>query len=135
MFTTRSKRNNMKKLKEWAKKLKRQLVMLHLAYKDNRTPWYAKVLIFVIIAYALSPIDLIPDFIPIIGYLDDLILLPIGIYFALKLIPEEVKQEALQKAEDYKWDKKNNWIIGGIVILVWLVVGYWIVTNFLTDKE
>ncbi len=125
----------MKKLKEWAKKLKRQLVMLHLAYKDNRTPWYAKVLIFVIIAYALSPIDLIPDFIPIIGYLDDLILLPIGIYFALKLIPEEVKQEALQKAEDYKWDKKNNWIIGGIVILVWLVVGYWIVTNFLTDKE
>lgn len=125
----------MKKLKEWAKKLKQQLVMLHLAYKDIRTPWFAKVLIFIIIAYALSPIDLIPDFIPIIGYLDDLILLPIGIYFALKLIPEEVKREALQKAEDYKWDKKNNWIIGGIVILVWLVVGYWIVTNFLMDKE
>ncbi|SDQ96641.1 YkvA family protein [Flagellimonas zhangzhouensis] len=125
----------MKKLKEWAKKLKKQLVMLHLAYKDNRTPWFAKVLIFIIIAYALSPIDLIPDFIPIIGYLDDLILLPIGIYFALKLIPEEVKREALQKAEDYKWDKKNSWIIGGIVILVWFVVGYWIVTNFLMDKE
>ncbi len=125
----------MKKLKEWAKKLKRQLVMLHLAYKDNRTPWFAKVLIFIIIAYALSPIDLIPDFIPIIGYLDDLILLPIGIYFVIKLIPEEVKQEAFLKAEDYKWDKKNNWIIGGIVILVWLVVGYWIVTNFLMDKE
>jgi uncharacterized membrane protein YkvA (DUF1232 family) len=125
----------MKKLKEWAKKLKRQLVMLHLAYKDNRTPWFAKVLIFVIIGYALSPIDLIPDFIPIIGYLDDLILLPIGIYFVLKLIPEEVKREALLKAEDYKWDKKNNWLIGGIVILVWLVVGYWIVTNFLVDKK
>jgi len=125
----------MKKLKEWAKNLKRQLVMLHLAYKDNRTPWFAKVLIFVIIAYALSPIDLIPDFIPIIGYLDDLILLPIGIYFTLKLIPEEVKLEALQKAEDYRWDKKNNWIIGGIVILVWLVVGYWIVANFLMDKN
>ena len=71
----------MKKLKLWAKKLKRQLVILHLAYKNKRIPWYAKVLIFVIIAYALSPIDLIPDFIPIIGYLDDLILLPIGIYF------------------------------------------------------
>lgn len=125
----------MNKLKEWAKKLKQQLVMLHLAYKDERTPWLAKILIFIIIAYALSPIDLIPDFIPIIGYLDDLILLPIGIYFALKLIPEEVKREALQKAEDYKWDKKNNWIIGGIVILVWLIVGYWIVTNFLIDKN
>nr|WP_258455158.1 YkvA family protein [Aequorivita sp. CIP111184] len=72
--------------------------MLHLAYKDRRTPWYAKVLIFVIIAYALSPIDLIPDFIPIIGYLDDLILLPIGIYFAVRLIPENVKAECSIKA-------------------------------------
>ncbi len=122
-------------IKNWANRLKKQLVMLHLAAKHPGTPWYARFLIFIILAYALSPIDLIPDFIPIIGYLDDLILLPIGIYFVIKLIPEEVKQEALLKAEDYKWDKKNNWIIGGVVILVWLVVGYWIVTNFLMDKE
>lgn len=109
--------------------------MLHLAYKDDRTPWFAKVLIFVIIAYALSPIDLIPDFIPIIGYLDDLILLPIGIYFAIKLIPEEVKLEAFQKAEDYKLDKKNNWIIGGIVVLIWLLIGYWIAQEYFLNQE
>ncbi len=125
----------MKKIKEWAKNLKRQLVMLHLAYKDDRTPWFAKVLIFMIIAYAISPIDLIPDFIPIIGYLDDLILLPIGIYFAIKLIPEDVKREAFRKAEDYKWDKKNNWIIGGIIILIWLLAGYWIVQIFLINQK
>jgi len=61
--------------------------MLHLASMDKRTPWYAKAMIFLIIAYELSPIDLIPDFIPAIGYLDDLILLPIGIYFAVRFIP------------------------------------------------
>ena len=121
----------MKKLKIWAKKLKRQLVMLHLAYKDRRTPWYAKVLIFVIIAYALSPIDLIPDFIPIIGYLDDLILLPIGIYFAVRLIPEDVKAECLIKAKDYKWDKKNNWVIGGVIIFFWFVAIYFIIAYFM----
>ena len=104
--------------------------MLHLAYKDGRTPWYAKVLIFVIIAYALSPIDLIPDFIPIIGYLDDLILLPIGIYFAIRLIPEEVKTECSTKARDYKWSKKKNWLIGGIIIFFWVFIVLWIFRNY-----
>ncbi len=120
----------MKKLKAWAKKLKQQLVMLHLAYNDERTSWYAKVLIFVIIAYALSPIDLIPDFIPVIGYLDDLILLPIGIFFAIKLIPENVRSECLIKAKDYKWNKKNNWLIGGIIILFWLIILFWIFRDY-----
>ncbi|HEA30852.1 MAG TPA: DUF1232 domain-containing protein [Leeuwenhoekiella sp.] len=120
----------MKKLKVWAKKLKQQLVMLHLAYKDKRTPWYAKVLIFVIIAYALSPVDLIPDFIPIIGYLDDLILLPIGIYFAVRLIPEKVKAECSTKAKDYKWNKKNNWLIEGIIIFFWVLIVLWIFRGY-----
>ncbi|EIJ39300.1 hypothetical protein JoomaDRAFT_2312 [Galbibacter orientalis DSM 19592] len=102
------------------------MVLLHLAYKDKRTPWYAKALIFVIIAYALSPIDLIPDFIPIIGYLDDLILLPIGIYLAFRLIPDDVKAECLTRAKDYNWNKKNNWVIGGIIILIWAFMGFWI---------
>ncbi len=101
--------------------------MLHLAYKHERTPWYAKVLIFVIVAYALSPIDLIPDFIPIIGYLDDLILLPIGIYFAVKLIPEDVKAECSVKAMDYKWNKKNNWALGAIILLFWLIFFLWLI--------
>lgn len=103
--------------------------MLHLASKDKRTPWYAKTMIFLIIAYALSPIDLIPDFIPVIGYLDDLILLPIGIYFAVRLIPPAIKAECLIKAKDYKWNKKNNWIIGGIIILFWLLFAFWVFRN------
>lgn len=126
----------MKKLKAWAKKLKQQLVMLYLASKDERTPWYAKALIFLIIAYALSPIDLIPDFIPIIGYLDDLILLPIGIYFAVRLIPENVKAECLIKAKDYKWTKKNNWVIGGIIIFFWVLIALWIFRSiFLSNNS
>lgn len=120
-----------KKIRDWAKKLKQQLVMLHLAYKDKRTPWVAKVLIFIIIAYALSPIDLIPDFIPIIGYLDDLILLPIGIYFAVRLIPKNVKKECLVKAKNYKWNKKKNWTIATIIILFWGLVIYLTVNCFI----
>lgn len=104
---------NYEQLKIWAKKIKYQLVILHLASRDKRTPWYAKMLIFAIFAYALSPIDLIPDFISVIGYLDDLILLPIGIYFALRLIPATVKEDCLRKAKDYKWNKRKSWLIGG----------------------
>ena len=104
--------------------------MLHLAYKDERTPWYAKFVIFVIIAYVLSPIDLIPDFIPIIGYLDDLILLPIGIYVAVSLLPEDVKAECLIKARNYTWNKKNNWLIGGIIIISWLLIIIGIFRNY-----
>ncbi|WP_416441722.1 YkvA family protein [Leeuwenhoekiella sp. A16] len=120
----------MKKLKAWAKKLKQQLVMLHLASRDKRTPWYANAMIFLIIAYALSPIDLIPDFIPVIGYLDDLILLPIGIYFAISLIPEAVKAECLRKAKDYNWNKRKSWLIGGIIILFWSLIVFWISHNY-----
>ncbi len=111
------------RIKNWASKIKRQLLILHLAYQDARTPWFAKALIFLIIAYALSPIDLIPDFIPILGYLDDLILLPIGIYFAIKLIPKSVIHSAQVKIETYKWNKKNSLIGAIIVSIVWLGLG------------
>jgi uncharacterized membrane protein YkvA (DUF1232 family) len=106
--------------KTWAANLKQQLIILHLAYSDKGTPWYAKALIVFIIAYALSPIDLIPDFIPVIGYLDDLILLPIGIYFALKLIPKEVIENAKVKGQEYKWNKKRSLVGGILVALIWL---------------
>ena len=69
-------------LKKWAKQLKRELIALSLAYRDERTPWYAKVVAFIVLAYALSPIDLIPDVIPVLGYLDDVILVPLGILLA-----------------------------------------------------
>ena len=68
-------------------KLKRQIFILYYAYKDDRVPWYAKVFIACVVAYAFSPIDLIPDFIPILGYLDEVILLPLGIMLAMKMIP------------------------------------------------
>lgn len=111
------------RIKDWILKVKRQLIVLHLAYQDHNTPWYAKVLIFLIIAYALSPIDLIPDFIPVLGYLDDLILLPIGIYLAIKLIPKNVIHAAKIKSKTYKWSKKRS-LIGAIIVgLIWVGLG------------
>jgi uncharacterized membrane protein YkvA (DUF1232 family) len=73
--------------KSWVKKLKREIFTLYYAYQNPHTPFFAKFATILVVAYAFSPIDLIPDFIPILGYLDDLILLPIGIMLAIKLIP------------------------------------------------
>lgn len=81
------------KIRIWAKALKAEIAALAAAVRDARTPWPAKVLGLVVVAYALSPIDLIPDFIPIIGFLDDAILLPLGIWLVLRLIPREVMAE------------------------------------------
>lgn len=83
-------------LKDWAAALKRQTRVVYLAYRDPRTPWYAKAVATSVVAYALSPIDLIPDFIPVIGYLDDLLLVPAGLALAMRLIPDEVLEEARQ---------------------------------------
>jgi uncharacterized membrane protein YkvA (DUF1232 family) len=81
------------RLKNWARSLKRDVHALYLAARDPRVPWYAKALALVVAAYALSPIDLIPDFIPVIGYLDDLILVPLGIWLVVSLIPPDVMAE------------------------------------------
>jgi len=80
-------------LKRWARKLKSHMKALDLARKDPRVPWGAKVVLVLVVAYALSPIDLIPDFIPVLGLLDDLILLPLGIALAIRLMPKEVWTE------------------------------------------
>ena len=74
------------------------------------------------VAYALSPVDLIPDFIPVLGYLDDLILLPLGIALTVKMIPKEIMQECLAKAQEISKEKRKNWIAGTIVILIWIFV-------------
>jgi uncharacterized membrane protein YkvA (DUF1232 family) len=81
------------KLKDWARTIKRDVHAMYLAARDPRTPWYAKALALCVAGYALSPIDLIPDFIPVLGYLDDLILLPLGILAVVKMIPPEVMAE------------------------------------------
>ncbi|WP_134703117.1 YkvA family protein [Ammoniphilus sp. YIM 78166] len=115
------------KLKAWAKKLKSQVFVLYFAYKDNRTPLYAKVFAICVVAYAFSPIDLIPDFIPILGYLDDVILVPLGVMFALKMIPESVIAECKMKAEELmKKGKRTNWFVGSLFILVWILAAIWI---------
>jgi len=81
------------KLKDWARSIRRDAHALYLAARDRRTPWYAKALAIFVAGYALSPMDLIPDFIPVLGYLDEVILLPVGIWAVVKLIPTDVMAE------------------------------------------
>ncbi|MDR4441541.1 DUF1232 domain-containing protein [Bacillus cereus] len=115
-------------MKKWARNLKKQLLVLYLAYRDERVPWYAKLFTMLVVAYAFSPIDLIPDFIPILGYLDDLILVPLGVYLALKLIPKEVLEDCKRKVEERQTiSKPKNWITGIIIITLWILVFVWAV--------
>jgi uncharacterized membrane protein YkvA (DUF1232 family) len=114
-----------KRLEHWkqqAKTLKQEVHALALACKDPRVPWYAKLLAVSIVAYALSPIDLIPDFIPVLGYLDDLILVPFGIYLLLKMIPNEVMVECRERARLATIQNKSNWIAAGVIIVIWIVL-------------
>jgi len=113
--------------KEKARRLKTQLYVLYLAVRDSRTPWYVRAFIVVIIAYALSPVDLIPDFIPVLGYLDDLVLVPAGIYLAVKMVPREVLDEYREKAVSGQVAGKSGWIAASIIILIWLLLLYLII--------
>ena len=118
----------MEKIKAWAKNLKRQIFILYFAYRDERVPWYVKLFTACIVAYAFSPIDLIPDFIPILGYLDDVIILPLGIMFALKMIPKDVISDCEVKANEMmKNGKPKNWIVGSLIIFIWSVIILWII--------
>ncbi|MCX6050761.1 MAG: DUF1232 domain-containing protein [Chloroflexi bacterium] len=114
------------RLEAWkvrARNLKREVYALYLAYQDPRTPWLAKVLTICVVGYALSPIDLIPDPIPILGYLDDLLLLPLGIALVLKLIPAVVMEECRSKAQITLAQKQaTNWVAAIIIIIIWLLV-------------
>ena len=107
--------------KRRAKQLKLEVYALYIAYKDRRTPWYAKVFAAVVVGYAFSPIDLIPDPIPVIGYLDDLVLIPLGAYLAVKMIPAEVMEESRQKAKEMMAQGKPvNKLAAVIIVLVWI---------------
>ena len=111
------------KLKQWARELKADIQALALALGDARVPWYAKLMAAITVAYALSPIDLIPDFIPVLGYLDDLLLLPIGIWLSIKLIPEALMVEFRQRvAENGKQKLPQSRIAAAIIIFLWIVV-------------
>ena len=116
-------------LKQWrqkARKLKQETYVLTLACKDARTPWYVKFLASCAIAYAVSPIDLIPDFIPVLGFLDDLILLPLAIILILKLIPADIMDDCRRQAEaTVASDKKQfqSWNASVVIIAIWSIAG------------
>ncbi len=113
-----------KSWKEKTRQLRTEVYALYLAFRDRRVPWYAKAFVIVIVAYVLSPIDLIPDFIPVIGYLDDLVLIPLGVYLALRLVPREVLQECRQRASSEPIATKSKWVAAAVIILIWLLVAY-----------
>ena len=123
---------SLSKVREWATRLKEEVYVLYLAQKDPRVPWYTKVLAVCVVGYAFSPIDLIPDPIPILGYLDDLILIPLGIALVVKLIPVEVLEDCRQKAKQTLDQKKpTNWVAAGVIIFIWVVLAV-LVIGFLT---
>lgn len=111
------------KLKQKASKLKSEIQVLIIAYKDIRTPLEAKILIGITVGYLLSPIDLIPDFIPVIGLLDDLIIVPVLISASIKLIPAIVLKDAREKVKNNPLIyKKTNWAFAIVIIIIWLAL-------------
>ena len=111
------------RLKPWARRLKQETYALALACRDPRVPWYARLLAICVVAYAFSPIDLIPDPIPVLGYLDDLILVPLGLALAVRLIPPAVLAECRARAEVVtSGEHPVNWIAAGVIVTIWLTL-------------
>lgn len=110
----------LKTIKMKAKQLKQQIIVLFLALRKSTVPVIPKAFIALVVAYALSPFDLIPDFIPILGYLDDLLLLPLGIWISLRLIPTDVLKECQREAEDNEIKMPKNKAAGYTIILLWI---------------
>ena len=111
-------------VKAWkarARQLKEEVYSLYLAYKDPRTPWYARIFAALVVGYAFSPIDLIPDPIPILGYLDDLILVPLGAFLAIKMIPKQVMEESRARAREVMAEGMPvNKVAAVVIIFIWL---------------
>jgi len=114
-------------LKQKAKELKSEAQVLVIAFRDSRTPLSAKILIGITVGYLLSPVDLIPDFIPVLGILDDLILVPLLIALSIKLIPVKILEEARHRAKLFPQSlKKTNWAFGIVIIILWIMMLYFI---------
>jgi uncharacterized membrane protein YkvA (DUF1232 family) len=111
-------------LKHKANTIKRETTALYYAYRDPRTPWHARAFSALVVAYFLSPIDLIPDFIPILGYLDDLILIPLGISLAVKMIPAEVMADARRQAAKPPKNKTASILVAIIILCIWGLILY-----------
>jgi len=122
-------------LGKWAKSLKQQTLVVYFAARDPRTPWFVRMIALFVAAYALSPIDLIPDFIPVLGYLDDLILIPLGLALVVRLTPTEVMLSAQQKAQAAS-DRPVSRGMAVAIIVIWLLllgsIGWWVVRRLHT---
>ena len=115
--------NFIEKWKRRVKELKVEVYTIYLAYKDPRVPWYARIFTACVVGYAFSPIDLIPDPIPVLGYLDDLVLVPLGIMLAIKLIPPDVLVDCrVQAREVMKQGKPVNRSAAAIIIIIWIIL-------------
>ena len=113
------------KLQDRLRSLKRDTYALSLACRDVRTPWYAKLTAAVVVAYAFSPIDLIPDFIPVLGLLDDLLLIPLGVVLVRWMVPAQVMEECRLRAEsEFEQGKPVNWTAAVVIVVLWLVLAY-----------
>ncbi len=107
------------------KQLKEEVIVLYVAYRDPRVSVWAKALLGLVVGYALSPVDLIPDFIPVLGLLDDLLLLPLGIYWCVKLIPAEVLEDARVKAGEINPEQSKKAAV--VIVGIWIVAVVWVV--------
>jgi uncharacterized membrane protein YkvA (DUF1232 family) len=119
------------RLERWARKLKVEIYALYLAYRDPRVPWYARVFAALVVGYAFSPIDLIPDVIPVLGYLDDLLIVPLGIALAIRMIPPSVLAECREEARNAK-DRPVNKVAAVVVVAIWMalaVSAVWLVAR------
>jgi uncharacterized membrane protein YkvA (DUF1232 family) len=117
------------RLRAWARSLKRDVVALYRAARDPRVPWYAKAVAAAVATYALSPIDLIPDFIPLLGQLDELIVLPVGIYLAVKLIPPEIMAEHRTAAIAAEGQPRSR-IAAAVIVALWIAAALFLIWLF-----
>lgn len=114
--------NIIENVKIKAKNLKKEITVIYYAYQNPETGLLPKIIILFTLGYALSPIDLIPDFIPVLGYLDDLIIVPVLIALSIKLIPQKIMDEAREKALKEPLRLKNNWFFAALFIFTWIVL-------------
>lgn len=123
-------------MKRWRKKaeqLRYDTYALYLACKHPLVPWYAKLFTALIVSYALSPIDLIPDFIPVLGYLDDVIIIAAGFSLVIRIIPREVMKECREKAvTELNKGRPKNWIAASVIVIIWLIIVF-VVTRIVLD--
>lgn len=125
-------KSSLERIKNQIHKLEKEVMALYLASKRKDVPWNVKIVLALVVGYALSPIDLIPDFIPVLGYLDDIIIVPLGISLAIKLVPKEILDECRVQAEEaFNIGKPKNWIAGVTIILIWLLLAIWMISKIL----